>query len=267
MCFSYDAQPPELPAHLRLTPIAGGAGVERTTLTSDDGTEFSVGIAESPEGEGHAAVVILPDVRGLYPFYERLAERFADAGHHAIVVDYFGRTAGLGPRDDDFDFWPNTLAAEEHTIQADVKAAVAEVRERFGSTVIVTVGFCFGGSNSLLAATNGDLGLSAAIAFYGGLDPAGLGMKLPSPVDRASGTKVPVLALFGGSDESIPESRIDDFAAAIGESGVEHSIHVYPDAPHSFFDRSYEQFAQESADAWERVLEFLGQVQRSAVAA
>jgi len=72
-----------------------------------------------------------------------------------------------------------------------------------------------------------------------------------------------VLALFGGNDETIPESRIDDFAAAIGESGIDHSIHVYPDALHSFFDRSYEQFAQESADAWERVLGFLGQVERS----
>jgi carboxymethylenebutenolidase len=267
MCFSYDAQPPELPIHLRLTPIAGGARAERTTLTSEDGTEFSVAVAGSPEGDGHAAVVILPDVRGLYPFYERLAERFADAGHHAIVVDYFGRTAGLGPRDDEFDFWPNTLAAEEHTIQADIKAVVAELRERFGSTVIVTVGFCFGGSNSLVAATNGDLGLSAAIAFYGGLDPAGFGMKIPSPVDRAAETKVPVLALFGGNDETIPESRIDSFASAIGESGVVHEVHVYPGAPHSLFDRAYDQFAQESADAWERVLTFLRQVERDAVAA
>ena len=43
--------------------------------------------------------MILPDVRGLYPFYTELAERFAQAGYHAIALDYFGRTAGLGPRD------------------------------------------------------------------------------------------------------------------------------------------------------------------------
>ena len=65
-CFTYDAEPPELPAHLRLSPIAGGAAVERHSLTSSDGTEFSVAIAESPSGAGHAGVVILPDVRGLY---------------------------------------------------------------------------------------------------------------------------------------------------------------------------------------------------------
>lgn len=259
MCFDYDSEPPELPADLRLPLIAGGAAAERLTLTSADGTEFSAAIAESPDGDD-TGIVILPDVRGLYSFYERLAERFADAGHHAIVVDYFGRTAGLGPRDDEFDFWPNTLAAEMHTIQDDIAAAVAALRERTGVENIVTVGFCFGGSNSFLAATNESLGLAGAIGFYGGLDPQNFGMKIPSPVDHARETKVAVLGLFGGGDEGIPQARIDEYVAGLDDAGVEHDVHVYPGAPHSFFDRAFEEFKDESADAWRRVLDFVHKV-------
>ena len=106
MCFDHDALPPDLPAGMRaLPPLAGGAAGERATLTSADGTPFSAYLAQADEARG-AAVVILPDVRGLYRFYESLAERFAEAGHHAVVIDYFGRTAGLGPRDDGFEYGP-----------------------------------------------------------------------------------------------------------------------------------------------------------------
>ena len=43
-------------------------------------------------------VVILPDVRGLHPYYEALAVRFAEAGFHAVAFDYFGRTQGAAQR-------------------------------------------------------------------------------------------------------------------------------------------------------------------------
>ena len=102
MCFAFDARPPELPADLARPRIAGGASAELLELTSADGTALSAALAEAPEPSGRA-VVILPDVRGLYPFYSELAERFAQAGHHAIALDYFGRTAGLGPRDERFE--------------------------------------------------------------------------------------------------------------------------------------------------------------------
>ena len=74
--------------------IAGGAAGEHLTLTSADGTEFSAYLARA---EGSTGVVVLPDVRGLFRFYEQLAERFAAAGHPAIAIDYFGRTAGPRP--------------------------------------------------------------------------------------------------------------------------------------------------------------------------
>jgi carboxymethylenebutenolidase len=254
MCFAFDARPPDLPADLARPRIAGGAGAELLELTSADGTRFSAALAEAPQASGRA-VVILPDVRGLYPFYSELAERFAQAGHHAIAIDYFGRTAGLGPRDEDFEYMPHVQQTNPATVQADVAAALAALRERTGAAEAVTVGFCFGGTQSFLASTNPELDLDGVVGFYGGLNPERWGDM--SPIYRAPDMRGPVLGLYGGADEGIPPDQIEAFEQALATAGVDHEIVVYPGAPHSFFDRRFEEHAEACADAWRRVLGFL----------
>jgi carboxymethylenebutenolidase len=122
MCFDYDARPPDLPADLALPPVEGGAAAETLEIASADGTRFSAALAVSPDPHD-PAVVILPDVRGLYRFYVELAERFAQAGHSAIAIDYFGRTAGLGTRDEDFDYMSHVAQTSVNSVQAGVAAA------------------------------------------------------------------------------------------------------------------------------------------------
>src|SRR4051794_21847051 len=250
MCFAFDARPPALPADFALPPMAGGAAAEMLELSSADGARFSAAFAEAPAGTD-PGVVILPDVRGLYRFYAELAERFAEAGHHAIAIDYFGRTAGLGERDEDFDFWPHVMETRPKRIQADAAAAIAALRERVGDVPVVAVGFCFGGTMAFLANANPDLQLDAVAGFYGGLDTSRF--KIPSPIDVAGEMKAPVLGLFGGEDQGIPVALVETFDRALDEAGVRHDIHVYAGAPHSFFDRKYDEFAEECEDAWRRV--------------
>jgi carboxymethylenebutenolidase len=252
MCFDFDALPPAPPADLLLPPIAGGAGAEQLELTSADGTKFSAAIAESPAGRG--GIVILPDVRGLYPFYTDLAERFAQAGYHAIVLDYFGRTAGLGPRDEDFEYMPHVQQLQIERVQDDLKACAAALQERTGVSAPATVGFCLGGFESFLAAADVP-GLTAAIGFYGILDGSRFGAA--GPIDRAADMRCPVLGLFGGEDQAIPVEDVERFDQALASAGVEHEIHVYPGAPHSFFDRRFEEYADVCEDAWRRMLGFL----------
>jgi carboxymethylenebutenolidase len=257
VCFAFDAHPPELPADLVVPRMAGGAGAEVLELTSADGTAFSAALAESPEADG-PAIVIFPDVRGLYRFYVELAERFAQAGHHAIAIDYFGRSAGTGERDADFDFWPHVEQTRVVQVQADADAARAALQERTGATSFVTVGFCFGGTQSFLAATSPELNLDGAVGFYGRLRGGRAGM--PSPIDHAAEMRCPVLGLFGGADEAIPTDQVEEFDRALDDADVEHEVVVYPGAPHSFFDRSYEEHAGACSDAWRRVLGFLDKV-------
>lgn len=257
MCFDFDALPPDLPADLAVPAFAGGAGAEILELTSADGTPFSAAFAESPDALG-PVVVILPDVRGLYRFYVELAERFAQAGHHAVVIDYFGRTAGLGPRDESFDYMPEVMKTRPDQIQADAGAALALVRERTGVASAVAAGFCFGGSQAFLAATSEPLALDGVVGFYGGLDGSRFGF--PSPIDRVAEMRCPVLGLFGEADQGIPVEDVERFDRALAGAGVEHEVVVYPGAPHSFFDRKFDEHRDACEDAWRRVLGFLGGV-------
>ena len=258
MCFSFDARPPELPADLLLPAIGGGAGAEIVELQAACGSTFGAAISESTEPRD-PAVIVLPDVRGLYPFYIELSERFANASHHAIAIDYFGRTAGTGARGADFDFAQHLARVSVAGVHADIAAARRALCDRLGARAVVTVGFCFGGAHSFLAATNGSLELEAVVGFYGTLDPSRLTMPfaMPDPLRTAHQTRFPVLGLFGGADPYIPGDDIAAFGRALTAADVPHELVTYPGAPHSFFDRSFEEHAADSEDAWRRVLGFL----------
>ena len=250
MCYEGDSAPP--------VPSISGAAISHDDLVLEavDGNRFAAFSATpgEPAGAGSGAgVVILPDVRGLYRFYEELALRFAERGYPAVAIDYFGRTAGTGKRDDDFEYMPHVEETTADGIQEDVAAAVAHLRDR-GHAPVVTVGFCFGGRQSWLATAAGH-GLAGAVGFYG---RPGLGRDgSPGPTQRAAELQGPILGLMGGDDPGIPVEEVDAFEAALDLAGVENEIHVYPGAPHSFFDRKQEQFAADSEDAWNRVLAFL----------
>jgi carboxymethylenebutenolidase len=239
MCFDLDSSPP--------IPVIRGAAVshEELTLSAEDGNTFAA-FATAPDQAVKAGVVILPDVRGLYRFYEELALRFAERGYAAVAFDYFGRTAGASKRGDDFEYMPHVQQTTTPTVQADVAACIAYLRDH-GAERIFTVGFCFGGRQSWLSAAD-QPGLAGAVGFYG--RPA-------DATERASELKAPILALQAGADQNITADDNEAFEQALEAAGVEHEVVTYPGAPHSFFDRKQEEFQDASDDAWTKVLTFL----------
>jgi len=244
MCFELDSVPP--------VPVIGGAAIshDELVLEAADGNRFAAFAAwpDEPSGDG---VVILPDVRGLYRFYEELALRFAERGIAAVAFDYFGRTAGIGKRGEDFEYPEHVAQTTPEGIQADVAAAVALLRGEVDA--IFTVGFCMGGRQSWFAAAGGH-GLAGAVGFYG--MPAERN-GAPGPQQVAHRIAAPILALQAGADQNISAEHNAAFDAALTEAGVEHEVVTYGGAPHSFFDRKQAEFADASADAWERVLAFI----------
>src|SRR6185312_15445943 len=239
MCFDLDSAPP-------IPRIAGAAiSHEDLVLTAADGNRLAAFLA-SPDEPAAVGIAILPDVRGLYRFYEELALRFAERGFAAIAIDFFGRTAGTEKRDDDFVYRPHVDATTEEGVQADVHAGVTRLRDE-GCETIFTVGFCFGGARSWRAAASGH-GLAGAIGFYGRPAPA---------LERVSEIAAPILALQAGDDANITAEDNAAFDQALAARGVEHELVTYEGAPHSFFDRKQEEFAAASEDAWARVLRFI----------
>ena len=246
MCFDLDSSPP--------IPIISGAAVSHDDLVLEarDGNRFAAFLA-TPDEPSQTGVVILPDVRGLYHFYEELALRFAERGYSALAFDYFGRTAGVEKRGEDFVYRPHVEAVSPEEIQADVTAAVEHLRS-LGVESVFTVGFCMGGRQSWLAAAGGH-GLAGAVGFYGRPGESADGS--PGPEQLASKIDAPVLALQAGADQHITAEDNEAFERALSDAGVEHELIVYEGAPHSFFDRKQDEFAGASEDAWARVLEFV----------
>jgi carboxymethylenebutenolidase len=249
MCYDLDARPP-------VPPISGGAGDgEDIVLTARDGNRFMAYIARSAQ-PGNAQVVIYPDVRGLHPFYKELALRFAESGIRALAIDYFGRTAGTAPRDDKFEYAPHVERMTLPMFLNDAAAAFAYLREQSKTArATFVVGFCRGGTLALHTGAE-EFDLSGIIAFY-----AGMSRPIPgapaSTIERASKMRYPVLGLFGGADLSIPASDVQKLDEQLDVAGVPHELVSYPSATHSFFDRRHEEFAEQSADAWRGVFDFI----------
>lgn len=249
MCFAYDAHPP-------IAPIAGAAvDSQRIVLDSADGTRLNA-FAAKPSKNNGVGVVVMPDVRGLFPFYEELALRFAELGCPSVAVDYFGRTAGLAARDESFAFMDHVVQTRFDTVAADVNAGIAYLRSSEGGTAksIFTVGFCFGGARSWMQ-TAYTPDLTGAVGFYGQPGPGRDGA--PGPLARAGELRGPLLLLQSKQDEDwIPLAIVDEFARALTANAIEHEMVLY-DAPHSFFDRSAAEYAEASADAWRRIRAFI----------
>ena len=240
MCHDTDSRPP--------APPRSGDVVERgtLTLTSTDGTEVAAAYA-APAGEARVGVVLLPDIRGLHPYYVALAERFAQAGLPALAVDWFGRTAGLpgtGTRGQDFDWQTHIPQVTAAGVDADVTAAIAYLRERTRPDLpVLTVGFCFGGSHSWRLAGNADVDLAGSVGFYGKPELTG-----DAPAVR------PTLMVIAGADAATPVEDQLALAERLRAGGAEVATAVYDGAPHSFFDRAYGDWAEACDDVWRRVL-------------
>ena len=249
MCYSDDALPPDAPG------IHSPARSEDLVLTSRDGNHFSA-YAAWPSAPTGATVIIYPDVRGLHQFYKSLALRFAEVGITALAIDYFGRTAGLTARDDSFEYRSHVMQIQFDHFKLDVQTALGYLHEKIATdTSVFVMGFCLGGTFALLSSTLPEFGFAGAIPFYANLSRtfAGQGTVL----DVAEKIVYPVLGLFGGADEGIPEVQRQELDSKLTTAHVEHTIYAYPGAPHSFFDRKATDFADASSDAWQRVLAFI----------
>lgn len=228
---------------------------ERITLTAADGNRFAAYRARAKD-PGQARMLILPDIRGLFTFYEELALRLAETGIDALAIDYFGRSAGVGPRDARFESRPHVDQTTWAGLSADVTAGVTDLRlDAPADTAVFVVGFCFGGRLAFDAATLG-LGLAGVVGFYG--VPTGPRLDIPAPAEVAGDMTSPVLGLFGGADPGIPAGMVAAFEQALTAAAVPHELVTYAGAPHSFFDRKAAEHGAASEDAWRRILSFVG---------
>jgi carboxymethylenebutenolidase len=238
MCHDDDSRPPSAPG--------AGTAAEHSliTLTGTDGNTFAA-YQSQPQQSNGKNIVILPDVRGLHPYYEQLAVTFAEAGFSAVAIDYFGRTNGVSERDDSFDWQTEIGKVQPDHVEADVRAASEYLLSR-NSDPVFTVGFCFGGSQSWRLAAS-DLSLAGCMGFYG--QPGRI-------ADVESAVHHPMLLLVAGADVATPREDFEALDARLTQANKTHETYIYDGAPHSFFDRSFGEWHDACDDAWLRMLAF-----------
>jgi carboxymethylenebutenolidase len=241
MCYTDEARPP-------LPPISGAASDSgELRLKAKDGNQFNAFFARAEQPSG-AGMVVMPDVRGLHDFYKELAQRFAEVGIDAVAIDYFGRTAGDSDRSESFEWRPHVDQTTPDGIAADVAAGAEYLRSPDGGGVrsVFTVGFCFGGAQSWRQSA-ANPGLAGCVGFYG----------VPGRVrDVIPQMQAPLLVLIAG-DDFTPQEEFVHFDEELTSAGLPHSMHVYPGAPHSFFDRAYAEHQKACEDAWRRMIDFV----------
>lgn len=247
MCFQASAHPP--------APRTGlSAGTEQLTLSASDGNSFAATLAITTR-EQAPGLVVLPDIRGLHPYYEALAEAFAGAGVHALAIDLYGRTGGAEHRDAAFEWQRHRAAARDASVALDVRAALDEL-ERRGAQRRFVLGFGFGGRAALMQGAQPCV--AGVIDFYGAPARAEEGGSSPLEEARAGRLRAPVLALYAGADENITAEHAQEFAEALAATHVLQESVIYDGAPHGFFDRRMGENAEACADAWRLVLRFVG---------
>ena len=230
-------------------------------MSSRNAAEIELGHFVHPRDGAHPGVVVIHDVWGLADHTRDVAGRLADAGFAVLAVNLYRRTPE--PKISDPGRWIRAL--DDRQLLADVQAAIDFLagHDATGGKPVGVVGFCMGGTYTILAAA-ACRDLAAAVPFYGMLSDAhgllapqpGETRKPNTPLGVAHALRCPTLAFFGEDDAFIPLADVRAFEAKLSD---EHRVVVYPDAGHAFLnDTRADLYRPEAArDAWQQTLAWL----------
>lgn len=226
------------------------AKVTSTTVQYSGGNAIQLsGYLSVPQGKGNfPAVLVIHENRGLNEHTRDVARRFAAEGFVALAPDALSRKGGTDKMKtpDEARAAISTISAEDAI--ADLKAGLdyLDSHKQVKRGRLASVGFCWGGARSFTLATESER-LRAAVVFYG----------TAPPLEKLAQVRVPVLGLYGETDERIT-SRVPETAEALKKAGKRFEYKIYPGAGHAFFNDTGERYNAEAAkDAWTRTLAFL----------
>jgi carboxymethylenebutenolidase len=222
---------------------------ERTSILGG-GAEIGAYLA-LPDGDGPwPAIMVVHEIWGLVPHIEEVARRFAGAGYAALAPDVYSRSGMPEGFEDIGRALAWVQARDRGRDVADLRVVLDWLASQpfVGARRVFALGFCMGGGLTARLASSG-ADLAGCVIFYGE-DP---------PSDEIAKIRCPVLGLYGAEDHRITDG-VPDLARAMAEAGKRFDYHVYDGAAHAFFNDTRETYRpRAAADAWNRVLRFLGE--------
>lgn len=258
------------------TGFAPAAGATATTTLITDSADITCGETSVPtQGENMPAffarprqaegtlpvILVVQEIFGVHEHIRDICRRLAQAGYLAVAPELYFRQGDAS----DYNDIPTLLKelvskVPDSQVLADLDH-VANWAARHGGDMrnMAVTGFCWGGRISWLYAAHNPQ-LKAAVAWYGKL-VGEKSLKQPKhPVDIAVDLNAPVLGLYGGQDDGIPQETVDTMRQALRAANAKAEIVVYPDAGHAFnADYRPSYHAESAEDGWQRMLAFFRQ--------
>jgi carboxymethylenebutenolidase len=215
-----------------------------------------------PAGKSNLPVVlVVSEIFGVHEHIADVARRFAKQGYLALAPELFVRQDDPHAVRAIADLMKEIVAkVPDEQVMGDLDACVDWAKANGGNPDKMAItGFCWGGRITWLYASHNPR-LKAAVAWYGRLVGDHTALTPKQPVDIAPDLKVPVLGLYGGRDDSIPQESVDKMRAALAQGSSGSEIVVYPDSGHAFHaDYRPSYVAADARDGWKRCLAWLSE--------
>jgi carboxymethylenebutenolidase len=230
---------------------SGQIRVSSATITYPSANGINVsGYLSTPQNKGKfPAVIVIHENRGLNEHTRDVARRFANEGFVALAPDLLSRKGGTGSMasPDKAREALSTIPPADSITDLNAGLAFLNKHNRVKKGRLGSVGFCWGGARSFTLASEAPL-LDAAVVFYG---------SAPQATETLANVRVPVLGLYGETDERIT-SKVPEVDAAMKKFNKNYEYKIYPGAGHAFFNDTGERYNAEAAkDAWSRTITFL----------
>jgi len=213
-----------------------------------------------PKKKALPVVLVVHEIFGVHEHIKDICRRLARQGYFAVAPELFARQGDVSQMPDFKEIVAKVVSkVPDAQVMSDLDATTAWAKTtgvadtgRLGIT-----GFCWGGMYVWLYAAHSS-SLKAGAAWYGRFVGDKDELHPKQPIDVAAGIKAPVLGLYGGKDDGIPQETVEQMNKALAKGGKASrasEIRVYPDAGHGFLADYRPSYRQEAAeDGWRRML-------------
>jgi carboxymethylenebutenolidase len=217
---------------------------------------------ESPQGNGSIkgyfvqpanltgklpAVLVIHENRGLNPYVEDVARRFATSNFIAFAPDGLTSVGGY-PGDDEQGAVKFREVNGPKMFEDFVASALWLKKQPASSGKLGAIGFCFGGGivNQLAVRLGADL--NAGAPFYGAQ---------PSDADTAKIVAPMMLHYADPTKDTGIGQRIPAYEAALKANNKKYELFIYQGANHGFHNDTTPRYDEAAAKlAWQRTLDF-----------
>ncbi len=211
-----------------------------------------------PAGAGpFPTILVVQEIFGVHEYIKDTCRRFAKQGFQAIAGDLYARQADMSKVTDMAGAQAAAAKVPDAQVMADLDATAAWAAKNGGNpNKLGITGFCWGGRITWLYSAHNPK-VKAGVAWYGRLVGNATELTPKHPVDIAKDLKAPVLGLYGGADQGIPNDTVDRMRAALDANKKHNVFYVYPDTPHAFHADYRPSYRKEQAeDAWGKAVAF-----------